>query len=127
MGLKELMVRYFENVFSESASGSPSAVEAIQCQVTIEQNDFLHKLFSVEEIKDAFFSMHQDKGSGVDGLNPGFYKHFWNLIGDVLTKECLQILSYGTMPDSLRDTSLVLLPKIKCLEHIEGSSPNLSM
>lgn len=74
--LKALLTRYFESVYCESSSISVSVVEAIQSWVSMEQNNLLHRPFSPKEIRDAFFSMHDDKAPDVDGLNPGFYKHF---------------------------------------------------
>ncbi|XP_031096825.1 uncharacterized protein LOC116001061 [Ipomoea triloba] len=42
-------------------------------------NDALLKPFEVEEVRSALFSMFLDKAPGHDGMNPGFYQHFWDV------------------------------------------------
>ena len=37
-----------------------------------------------EELKEALFSMENNKSPGVDGLSTNFYKHFWPLFSDKL-------------------------------------------
>lgn len=34
-----------------------------------------------EEFKSSLFGMHNDKAPGPGGLNPSFFKRFWNLCG----------------------------------------------
>lgn len=75
-GLQELMIRYFEQVYSESNSDKDTAVGTISSRISLEKNELLLLPFSPKEIKSAIFSMHSDKLLGIDGLNPGFYRHF---------------------------------------------------
>ena len=37
-----------------------------------------------EELREALFSMENNKSPGVDGLSTNFYKHFWPLFSDKL-------------------------------------------
>jgi len=37
--------------------------------------------FTLEEFKQAAFSMQVDKCLGPDGFNSGFYQHFWDTSG----------------------------------------------
>ncbi|CAN0919242.1 Transposon TX1 uncharacterized 149 kDa protein [Linum grandiflorum] len=58
------------------------------------------------------FSMDADKAPGPDGLNPGFYQHFWHLIGDEVFKAACSWLEEGVLPSEIQDTNIVLLPKV---------------
>ncbi|CAN1812130.1 hypothetical protein LINPERHAP1_LOCUS26438 [Linum perenne] len=39
--------------------------------------------------------MNPDKASGPDGLNPGFYQTFWDVVGDEVVKDCQSWLHEG--------------------------------
>lgn len=63
------------------------------------------------EFTQAVKSMHPDKASGPDGLNPAFFQHFWGLLGEEVFKCCYQWLDEGIFPAEVNDTTLVLIPK----------------
>lgn len=50
--------------------------DCITTRVTKDQNEFLLKEFSMNDVKEALFAMHPDKSPGPDGLNPAFYQRF---------------------------------------------------
>ncbi|XP_019158004.1 PREDICTED: uncharacterized protein LOC109154732 [Ipomoea nil] len=50
-------------------------------RVSLEQNNELLRPFVPEEVKTALFSMFPDKAPGPNGMNPGFYQHFWDVVG----------------------------------------------
>ena len=79
--------------------------------VTVMHNQLLLELFTAVDVKEALFSMHPDKSSGPDGMNPAFYQKFWNLIGQDVTDACLYFISIHTFPDELNDTLIVLISK----------------
>lgn len=43
------------------------------------ENAALTAEVSYEELKMVVFSMHPDKASGLDGLNPAFFQTFWSV------------------------------------------------
>lgn len=58
----------------------------------------------------ALSSMHPDKSPGPDGLNPGFYQHFWDITGKDVILACLSYLNTRSLP-GLNDTTIVFIPK----------------
>lgn len=61
-------------------------------QVTTEQNIMLSKEFTFDEFTLAIKQMHPDKAAGPDGLNPGFFHHFWPLLGHEVFRVCISWL-----------------------------------
>lgn len=53
----------------------------VESGVKEEHNIELKRPFTREEVKAATFDMHPDKAPGPDGLNPGFYRSFWSIVG----------------------------------------------
>ena len=50
----------------------------------MEENSGLVARFLLEEFTGVVTQMFRDKAPGPNGLNPGFYQHFWNLLGAVV-------------------------------------------
>lgn len=79
--------------------------------ITNHQNEMLTAKLTFSETTQAVKSMHPNKASGLDGLNPAFFQHFWNLIGKEVFKCCEQWLVEGNISADVNDTTLVLIPK----------------
>ncbi|XP_019167627.1 PREDICTED: uncharacterized protein LOC109163330 [Ipomoea nil] len=76
-----------------------------------------------EEVRAALFSIGKDKSPGPDGMNPGFYQAFWDVIGKDITSFELNCLSQLSFPDCLNDANIVLILK-KCVpEHVSDLRP----
>ncbi|XP_020266575.1 uncharacterized protein LOC109842073 [Asparagus officinalis] len=67
-----------------------------------------------EEIKNAVFSMGDDKAPGPDGFSMAFYKSAWHIIGDEVTKAITEFFNTGKLLGMINATSITLIPKIKC-------------
>lgn len=55
--------------------------------------------------------MWPNKSLGPNGMNHGFYQHFWDVIGGDVTDFVLRCLKEGSFPDELNDVIIVLVPK----------------
>ena len=53
------------------------------------------------------------KAPGPDGMPPLFYQHYWNLIGDDISKSVLHFLNSASLPENLNHTFIILIPKKK--------------
>jgi hypothetical protein len=92
--LKPIVLQYFANLFtSEVQVTDPELLEKIQPRVTVHMNERLLAPFSPEDVKKAAFSIGDLKAPGPDGLHALFYKNFWAICGDDITREVLQALN----------------------------------
>jgi hypothetical protein len=82
------------------------------------KNERLLAPFSPEDVKEAAFSIGDLKAPGSDGLHALFYKNFWAICGDDITREVLQALNTGVIPEGWNDTTIVLIPKVEGPESI---------
>ena len=81
--------------------------------VSIHMNGFLTQEFGVEEVCIALKQMHPKKSSGLDGMPPLFYQHFWSLVGDYVTNTILNFINHGIAAPKFNKTHIMLIPKIK--------------
>ncbi|XP_019175849.1 PREDICTED: uncharacterized protein LOC109171175 [Ipomoea nil] len=112
--LDSLVTAYYRQIFTTGGSPGPFRVDSMRPRVTEAQNAHLLRPFEPEEVRDALFSMGKDKSPGPDGMNPGFYQAFWDVIGKDVTSFVLTCLSQSYFPNCLNDANIVLIPK-KCI------------
>lgn len=63
------------------------------------------------------------KAPGPDGMPTLFYKEYWEIMGDKIVDEVLQVLQGGEMPSRWNDTTIVLIPKVKRPENVKDLRP----
>jgi hypothetical protein len=114
---------YFDKLFPQGDTTQDEVTRLINGRVTTEENQSLTKEFVVEEFKDALFSMHSDKAPGPDGLNPAFYKQFWELCGKEIFQACKEWLLQGRLPKNMNNTNIVLIPKVENLTSMKDLRP----
>ena len=57
--------------------------------------------------------MHPDKAPGPDGMNAGFYKRYWGIVGQDVTRVTLDMLNGKDQLREINYINLVLMPKKK--------------
>ena len=68
--------------------------------------------------------MHPNKSRGPDGMNPGFYHSFWDIVRDKVTIACLEILnSTSHLSSDWNTTSIVLIPEKERPQKISDLKP----
>jgi 23S rRNA U2552 (ribose-2'-O)-methylase RlmE/FtsJ len=83
-----------------------------------DMNNDLLAPFTAEEVEKALFQIGDFKAPGLDGLHVVFYKRYWPMLGDDLTKEVLESVNSGVIPTGWNDTMVVLIPKVNNPEKI---------
>ncbi|XP_019163573.1 PREDICTED: uncharacterized protein LOC109159918 [Ipomoea nil] len=57
--------------------------------------------------------MYPDKSPGPDGLTPGFYQQYWDILKGEVVSLCNAVVSSGALPNDLNNTHIALIPKVK--------------
>lgn len=66
------MTEYFSKLFTASHTDWSALLGCIDSKVTEQQNDMMLAPVEEKEVKEALFHKHLDKGSGPEGMTPGF-------------------------------------------------------
>lgn len=80
-------------------------------RLNIQQQVALIKPFSMADVKDAVFSIHDAKSPGFDGYSSGFFKKNWNIVGKEISDAILEFFSTGRLLKDINHTVPVLLAK----------------
>ncbi|KAJ8774442.1 hypothetical protein K2173_016888 [Erythroxylum novogranatense] len=123
-GLENVINGYFRNIFSSQSSSASSIIsELFPPMISEEQNVDLMRDYTKEEVREVVFSMQAEKSPGLDGFNPGFYRKYWDLIGDQVSDFCVECLRSGSFPVELNETAIVLIPKKEKVEYMTELRP----
>ena len=113
-GMGNLVEDYFFNLFSISnPTIFDEILDGILPKVFEEMNLGLNRNFTTEEVHVDIQQMATLLAPGLDGMSPIFYKSFWHIVGEDVTKAALAILNEGIVPDSINSTFISLIPKVK--------------
>jgi len=110
-GLRNVAREYFVNIFQKQGSAFDYVIDVISQSIFAPENERLTITFTKAEFHETLFSMHPDKCPGPNGINPGFYQHFWNLSNHDIFKERCAWLETGQFPPDMNMTNIALIPK----------------
>lgn len=87
--IQEVITEYFKDMFNSASTGM-SLPARVGLPIILElRSHFLVRPIADEEVKNAVFAMHSDKAPGVDGLNPGFYQAYWEIVRRDVIEFCI--------------------------------------
>lgn len=92
-----------------------------QVQLSDKAKSSLEAMVTLEEVKDALWSMKPYKSPGPDGLHAGFFQSFWFLVGDSVREVVFKAFIERKIPEYINKTLIVLSPKVQS----SRSSPKL--
>lgn len=111
--MNEVIKNYFSELFkAQVVDGRLSDRQRVN-MVSSRDNETLLAEITLEEVKEAAFSMHPDKVPGPDGLNPGFYQTFWSIVGNDVVVFCQKFMQTGELPNNVNHAVVRLIPKVK--------------
>ena len=114
-----LLVDYYKSMFIATYPSDIDVVlQSIPQIVSNEMNALLTHDFTREEVKIALKNMTPLKALSPDGLPPIFFQHYWQSIGDDVSKDVLSCLNIGCIWPGIIHTYITLIPKVKRLEHV---------
>ncbi|XP_019167296.1 PREDICTED: uncharacterized protein LOC109163029 [Ipomoea nil] len=119
-----VVLDYFKHIFTSSNPMNGDLIFSnVTPQVSQAQNVLLVRPFEIGEVRDALFEMYPDKAPGPDGMNPGFYHNFWDIVGSDVSNFIVNCLNTCSLPPSLNNTDVVLIPKKDVPEQVSDLRP----
>ena len=105
------------------AARVPSHEVQWHVQLSEEVKCSLDAMVTLEEIKEALWSMKPYKSPGLDGLHAGFFQRFWLIVGDSVKEEVMKVFLERKVSEYLNKTLIVLIPKVQGPESIGNYRP----
>ncbi|XP_019186423.1 PREDICTED: uncharacterized protein LOC109181124 [Ipomoea nil] len=87
------------------------------------QAQSLIRYATVEEVRHAVFGMKRFGSPGPDGIQAAFYRHYWDIVGDLVTNFVNSCLISGTVPTGMLEAYMTLIPKKDCPENAGDFRP----
>lgn len=123
-GIHDLIVGYYRTLFESNAGNRvEELLHYVPVRVTQEMNQHLMGEYTDQEIKEALESIGDLKAPGPDGMLALFYKRYWHIVGEEITKDVKNFLNGGDMPQGWNTTTVVLIPKMDNPERIKDLLP----
>ena len=105
-------ISYFKKIYSTS---SPYGISEVTCAVprcvTEDMNAELTKVFTREEVTNAFKQLHPTKAPGLDGMSAIFFHKYWDIVGLNITNMVLNVLNSNMPITEINKTNITLIPK----------------
>jgi hypothetical protein len=93
---KGFIANYFSELFRTSVEGSGEHLQQLLAMVRptiiVEMNTMLTTEFTTEEIKGALDAIGDLKAPRPDGMTAVFFKKYWDVVGEQLTKQVMHVL-----------------------------------
>lgn len=122
--IKQEIVGYFQNLFT--TDGPRCWEESLACInpiVTVEMNEVLLQLVSIDEVKSAAFQLGALKTPGPDGFPGLFYQQYWEVVHEVIQKTASTFYEYGSILQEMNMIRVTLIPKVPNPEDITQFRP----
>lgn len=102
---------YCDDLFSAQRTDPTIITSFISLCVHANDNSILLVPFVIQEFRVAFMSMDSYSVLGPNGINPTFYKRFWDLVGNQVFIACCSWLYSSVFPPNINETTIALIPK----------------
>jgi hypothetical protein len=96
---------------SEGVQGMNQVLQHVPRKVTPAMNEILTAPYDPD--KSALFQMFPLKAPGPHGYPSFFFRKHWDICGSDVTKVVLRIVQGKETTESINDTILVFIPKVK--------------
>ena len=110
--IAQTFITAYEARFKSSYQGArPLPYLGLAKLVTDDDNRSLIRMPTLDEIKQALFSIDANKTPGPDGFSAGFFQTYWNIVGTDFSHGILEFFQTGRMLREINHTFITLIPK----------------
>ncbi|KAF7823513.1 reverse transcriptase [Senna tora] len=125
---EEEIAKCFENFYgnlfaSEGDRDFSDVLECVDKVVSEEDNAFLSKQITMEEVRQAVFDLGDLKAPGPDGFSGLFFRKSWDSIANSVFLMVKEFFEKGDSLVRINDTNLILIPKIDSPEEVGHFRP----
>jgi hypothetical protein len=116
--ISDVVVHYFSNMFCSSQPSDDQMNQVLDnvSPCLFERNSLILDCdFFVKEIWITAFAIALSKAPDLDGLPGLFHQKYWSTVGSSVTSACLRCLNNDEPLETINDTLVVLIPKVKRL------------
>lgn len=122
--LKKEALLFFKNLFVSSDHCDPQSLQLSYVpQIDPDLYSNLLAPVSMEEVKNALFSMGPYKAPGVDGFQPIFYRTYWHIVGHDVWQLVANAFGTGKIMEQLAETLIVPIPKVDTPDSFKDFRP----
>lgn len=76
-----------------------------------------------EEVKNALWSIPEDKALGPDGFGSQFCKDCWHIVGGDVVAVVVDFFSHDRLLNEVNSTTITLIPKVLCPNNVGDYRP----
>ena len=129
--IENLIQQHFQKLLTSSVSSPGASTNSIDLVlrelhlpvITDQESQALLRPITMDEIKESFFSLADNKSPGLDGYNAEFFKHYWPTIGPSITTAIQRFFESGYLLKEWNATLLVLVPKVTPPQEVNHLRP----
>nr|GEX42583.1 hypothetical protein [Tanacetum cinerariifolium] len=122
-GVPSAFVAHYEAFLGQSGSTTPFNDDIIMTKLDNDLSLDMIKNVTVKEVKDAMFSIGNDKSPGPDGYTACFFKESWDIVANDVTCVVQEFFTNGNLLKELNHTIIALVPKVKSPTRINDYRP----
>lgn len=125
-GVEEAFLLYYKNLFWNSKQDTLHVNQQIIDQgpkITEIHIGILQMQVTKEKVRQAIFSIPNDKSPSLDGYNSFFFKKNWDILGDEVCSAIMEFFSTRKLLKEINVTSITLIPKVSCPKGVGDYRP----
>nr|GEV36911.1 RNA-directed DNA polymerase, eukaryota, reverse transcriptase zinc-binding domain protein [Tanacetum cinerariifolium] len=121
--VKHEFFEHFKNRFEKPNNSRILLERDFAKRISLEENDDLKREVSNEEIKRAVWDCGIDKAPGPDGFTFGFYRRYWDIIGNDVVDAVKWFFFHGEIPKEGNSSFITLIPKVPNANMVKDFRP----
>ncbi|VFQ89794.1 unnamed protein product [Cuscuta campestris] len=110
----EEFIDHYSNIFGNTVPTTPIDWNVFREGPLVPHHEIqnLIKLVDRSEVKEALFSIGNEKSPGPDGYTAAFFKQKWDIVGNSLFEAVSEFFTSGRLLKQINHATVVLIPKL---------------